>query len=163
VTDTIPDFPIHKGAADTLVLDDDGSDEPRADGDARERRRRRSTRTEEALHECLRLSMVRLGLKALVLSDDLGLPLAAGPSLVDPSTLAAWCPLAVGPARHRIGQGYVARGLTLALRDHGGGKVRIRRFAVGLGPMYLCSVGRVHRGALDHLQRTVERILRTTD
>ncbi len=156
-TDTVPDFPLFGGPGETLLLDG----EP--ESDLRERRHQRSTRTEEALHLCLRTSMRRLGLKALVLADDLGLPLAAGPSPVDPTTLAAWCPLAVGPSRHRVGQGSVARGLTVALREHGGGKVRIRRFAAGLGPLYLCSVGRVHRGALDELQRTVERILDTTD
>ncbi|HEV8322081.1 MAG TPA: hypothetical protein VG389_10735 [Myxococcota bacterium] len=156
MTDTIPDFPTFKGPGDTLIL-------LTADGALRERRRRRSTRTEEALNLCLRDGARRLGLKALVLADDLGLPLASAPSEVDARTLAAWCPLAVGPARQKIGQGSVARGLTAALRPHGGGKVRMRRFNGGVGALYLCAVGRTPRGALDDVQRTIERIFSTTD
>lgn len=153
--DTIPDYPPHRAGADTLPL------RARDGVTPRERRRQRSARTEEALGLCLREGATRYGLRALVLADDLGLPMAAAPSPVDARVLAAWAPLAVGPSRGRIGQGSVARGLTAALRPHGGGRVRMRRFGSPM-PLYLCSLGRLPQGALDEVQRGIERILDTT-
>lgn len=153
--DTINDFPSFKTGGDTLLLGQPS--------DERERRRSRSVRMEDALQMCLTVSARRLNLKALVLADDLGLALASAPSEVDAVMLAAWCPLAVGPLRPSNLRGKVRRGLSSTLRPHGGGHVRMRRFGGRLGAFYLCSVGRVPSGSLDEIQRTIERILQTTD
>ena len=152
--ETLPDF-----ATPTLV-ENRRLPYHRPPSGLRERRKTRSTRLEDAFYLMLRKAKDRYGLKALVLSDDLGLLLAQAPSDVDGRDLAAWCPLAVGPNRRQIAQGKVARALTAILRPNGGGKVRIRRFNTEVaGDMYLCSVGRMDAGALDEVQRSLERIL----